>query len=335
MTNLRLDAGKIHMKRFLIINTSYFGDVLLTGALCQNIKIEYPDSHVTFMVNKPFYEAAKYLAGVDEVLCYDKGGKHKGIFGIWKFLKEYGKLYKDKFDVSLIMYGNERGILISKALGAKMIISANRGLFHYLFATQLPAEVGAGSVQQENAKLLESLIKKEVLDLPVRYSPPPEAWSYIQKLLEQYNITLRDELVGLCTTSKKIEKDLPVATAIEVIKELNQQGKKVVFLGAGSRAEEYVQELYRQGCHSFLDFTNKTSIAQLGAVIQKCTAVISVDTGTLHLTCALGVPLIALFYIHDRHHLEKWAPAEYYRHILLTGNITALDIKNSLQQVLS
>lgn len=323
------------MKRFLVINTSYFGDVLLTGALCQNIKKEYPDSQVIFMVNKPFYEAAKYLAGVDEVLSYDKAGKHKGISGIWKFLKEYGNSYKNKIDVALIMYGNERGIFISKALRAKTIISTNRGLFHYLFSTQLPTEVGSGSVQQENASLLKNVIKKDVIELPIRYSPPVEAVDYIQNLLSQSNITSQDELIGLCVTSKKLEKDMPVSTALEVIQALSKKGKKVIFLGAGNRSAEYVQDLHRQGCHSFFDFTNKTSIAQLAAIIQKCAAVISVDTGTLHLTCALGVPLVALFYISERHHLKKWAPAKYYHHDLLTGDITAKDIEKSLQRLLN
>lgn len=323
------------MKRFLVINTSYFGDVILTGALCQNIKIEYPDSQVIFMVNKPFYEAAKYLAGVDEVVCYDKAGKHKGILGIWKFIKQYANSYKNKIDVALIMYGNERGIFISKAFGAKTIISNNRGILHYLFSTQLPAEVGSGSVQQENARLLRNLVSKDIIDLPVRYSPPLEAATYIQNLLSQSHITLQDQLIGLCVTSKKIEKDMPVATAVELIEELNKKGKKVIYLGTGERATEYVQDLQRQGCHSFFDFTNKTSIAQLAAIIQKCSAVISVDTGTLHLTCATGIPLVALFYISDPHHLEKWAPAKYYHHNLLTGDITAKDIEKSLQRLLN
>ena len=92
-------------------------------------------------------------------------------------------------------------------------------------------------------------------------------------------------------------------------------------------------ELHAQGCSTFIDLTNRTSIAQLAGVIQHCTAVISVDTGTLHLTCALGIPLIGLFYINDAQHLAKWAPAAYYPHLLLTENITAEDIQDGLQQL--
>ena len=59
-------------KIFLVINLSFFGDVLLTNTLCQNIKQEYPDSKIVFLVNKPFYDAAKYQYCVDDVICFDK-----------------------------------------------------------------------------------------------------------------------------------------------------------------------------------------------------------------------------------------------------------------------
>lgn len=321
------------MKKFLVINTSYFGDVLLTDTLCQNIKMEYPDSWITFMVNKPFYEAARYMGGVDEVLCYDKRGKHKGFLGIFKFLWEYRQIYKNNIDVALVLYGNERGIFIAKAFGAKTIISNNHGILHYLFSTRSVEGNNLSSVQLENANLLKGLNQKDAIDLPIKYSPPVEAVNYAQHLLNQLNTTPDDMLIGLCATSKKIEKDIPVATTIKLITDLSNSGKKVVLLGAGSRAAEYAAELHAQGCSTFIDLTDKTSIAQLAGVIQQCAAVISVDTGTLHLTCALGIPLVALFYINNSEHLRKWAPRNYYPHILLTGSITAEDIRASLQRL--
>lgn len=322
------------MKTFLVINTSYFGDVLLTGALCRNIKLTYPNSRIIFMLNKPFYEAAKYMEGVDEVLCYEKNGKHKGIFGILKFLQEYRERYNNSIDVALVMYGNERGLLISKAFGAKIIISNKRGILHYLFSTRLGEENNPSSVQQNNANLLKALTQKDVIDLPIKYYPPSEAVVYAKQLLEQLHIAPEAEIIGLCATSKKIEKDIPVATAAKLIDGLTKAGKKVVLLGAGSRSKDYVTELKAQDCNNFFDLTDKTSIAQLAGVIQQCAAVISVDTGTLHLTCALGVPLVALFYINDAKHLEKWAPAKYYPHVLLTGDIMAEDIVMGLKTLL-
>jgi ADP-heptose:LPS heptosyltransferase len=319
---------------FLVINTSYFGDVLLTDTLCQNIKKEYPDSRVVFMVNKPFKEVAQYMEGVDEVLCYDKQGMYKGLFGILRFLKHYGGNYKNSIDVAFVLYGNERGLFIAKALGAKQIISENNGILHRLFSTIAVETSIKRSVQQANAHLIKALTGKRPSDMPIKYTPPLDAVSYAQKLFTRLSINSADRLIGLCATSKKMEKDMPVATAVAVIDALNRMGFRVVLLGAGNRAAEYAAELHSRGS-DFLDLTDKTSIAQLAGVIQRCAVVISVDTGTLHLTCAVGVPLVALFYINDNAHLAKWAPADYYPHVLLTGDITVEQIRTSLLTLLA
>ncbi|WP_371372142.1 glycosyltransferase family 9 protein [Sporomusa aerivorans] len=321
------------MKNFLVINTSYFGDVLLTDTLCQNIKTEYPDSRIVFLVNKPFYEAARYLAGVDEVICLDKQGKHRGLWGIVQFLKQYHDSYPLGFDAAFVLYGNERGLFIAKVLGARQIISENDSILHYLFSTIAVGKNVTGSVQQANACLLTALTGKMPLDIPMQYRPPTEAVTFVQELFRQFAVNPEDKLIGLCTTSKKIAKDMPVATAVQVIADLNRTGQKAVLLGAGVRAAEYAATLRAKGC-TFLDLTDKTSIAQLAAVIQKCKAVISVDTGTLHLTCALGVPLLALFYLNDGQHLAKWAPAGYYPHVLLAGEINTDNIQQGLQNLL-
>lgn len=65
-----------------------------------------------------------------------------------------------------------------------------------------------------------------------------------------------------------------------------------------------------------------------------CRALISVDTGTMHLGLAIAVPTICLFYIHTKDHLAAWAPEkELYRSIVLTENINVEDIMGALKQL--
>ena len=112
------------MKTFLVYNTSYFGDTILTDALCRNLKRLYPESRLVFVSNKPFTDISQYMDGVDEVWTYDKWGIHKGLAGWYKFYKEHKNQYV--FDAAFVIYGNERGILLSKFLGAKKIYADNR-----------------------------------------------------------------------------------------------------------------------------------------------------------------------------------------------------------------
>lgn len=62
----------------------------------------------------------------------------------------------------------------------------------------------------------------------------------------------------------------------------------------------------------FINLVDKTTIAQLGALLANCKALISVDTGTMHLGLAVDVPTVCLFYIHTKAHLDAWALKNHY-----------------------
>ena len=119
-----------NQKIFLIINLSCFGDVLLTNTLCQNIKLNYPESKVVLLVDKPFYEAAKYQYCVDDAIYFDKRGKDKGFSGMINFSKSCK--YKNKIYAAFIMYDNDRGIILSYLLRAQKRISGPNKIFKWM-----------------------------------------------------------------------------------------------------------------------------------------------------------------------------------------------------------
>jgi ADP-heptose:LPS heptosyltransferase len=323
------------MKTFLVINTSYFGDTLLTDPLCRNIKLEYPDSRVIFMANKPFAEVAKYMDGVDEVLSYDKKGEHKGLNGFLRFYHTYKEQYKNKIDAAFVVYGNERGIILARLLGAKKIYSDNTGFIRF-FLTNGPINYqGRTHTQDKHITLLELYTRKAASSLPMRYLPPTAAVNKADGLLERYGVLDADHLVALCTTSKRKEKDMPAPDCAELIKGLTQQGKKVIFVGAGQAALDYVQSLHKFNCRDFINLTNQTTIAELAVVLKRCEVAVSVDTGTMHLICAVGTPLLALFYVYNERHLASWAPKKNYSHRLMAGsNLSVEDMLDAVRSLI-
>ncbi|WP_110954084.1 glycosyltransferase family 9 protein [Anaerosinus massiliensis] len=325
------------MKTFLVINTSFFGDTLLTDPLCRNIKLEYPNAKVIFMVNKPFLEVAKYMDGVDEVLVYDKKGEHKGLAGFLHFYQMYKAKYNNKIDVAFVIYGNERGIMLAKLFGTKKIYSDNTSIMRFLLNHSVIDYHGSVHTQDKHTVLFELYAGKKAQSLPMLYEPPNEAYTKVDFLLHKHHLKVEDKCIALCTTSKRKEKDMPVEECAKLINALNKLGKKVLYVGAGKAAVEYVQTLHRLDCTDFIDLTNQTTISELAAVIKRCQVAVSVDTGTMHLICALHIPLLALFYVQDRNHLNAWAPKNFYPHKLLVGERLSpesmmAEIKNLLKE---
>lgn len=304
--NIPFDNSKI----FVVCNTACFGDVLLCNSLCQNIKQIFPDSKTVFITNKKFKDAALYQKDVDEVVIYDKKGVNKGLFGFIKFIKEFK--YKKSY-ASIITYNNQRNWAISYLTGSRNIMMAER-------------KKSDLSTQEKHNLLLQSLTNKKVKNYPIKFQLSEEVRKSTTEILSDI-----EDYVVLCTTSKNVVKDMPIETATQLIKQLNEIGQKVVFVGVGEKALEHAKMLKESGC-DFLDLTNKTTIPQLGAILEKARCLISVDTGTMHLGCAVGVPTVAVFY--EQGTLNNWAPKqELYKSVVISENQTAESILDAFKKI--
>lgn len=295
-------------KVFLVFNTAYFGDVLLCNTLCQNIKLLYPDSKVVMVVNKPFLEAAKYQKDVDDVVIFDKNAEHKGIKGILKLVASFP--YKKPY-CSFITYTSWKNALIAQLLGSKKVC--------------ILTDNSVKPVQKRTMELLAKITDKPLYNLPIRYVVKDEPPS---------NLDLNPDrkYIGLCTLSKRKEKDMPLDTAIELIRKLNKTEYKVIYLGAGDSAVNYAKELENAGC-DFINLVNKTSIYEMACVLNKCQALVSIDTGTMHLGCALDIPLVSVFYENELTYY--WAPDDrIYNVKLVKENQSADNIYTKLMELI-
>lgn len=290
-------------KLFLVFNTACFGDVLLCNPLCQNIKKAFPYSKIIFIVDKKFKDVALYQDCVDEVVVFDKKDKHKGLLGLLRFLKEFKN---KKIFASIITYTNERNYCIAKLLKSRFVFMGTRDKSNI-------------STQLKHINLISSLTNRNLENLPMKYNLPCNIENKVSE----------DKYVVLCPTSKRKGKDMPIELAKALITKINEKTSlKVVYVGMGDAAKIYAIELEKAGL-SFINLVNKTTILELGAVLKKAVANISVDTGTLHFGCSLAVPTIALFFEDD--HVDIWSPSsEIYNAKTISKNHSAENIFNAL-----
>jgi len=225
--------------------------------------------------------------------------------------------------MSFVMYDNDRGVLLSYFLNAKRRVSGGLNFFKFLLTDRyLHDSTKLQHMQDINADFVRVLTGNDAKILPIKYNANLSENAFVCSLAKKYKDR---EIVGLCTVSKNIEKDMPVETAIEIINNYNREGKVVLFLGAGKNCEEYVEELRQRGCSDFENLVNATSISSLASVLKLCKALISVDTGTMHLACAVGTPVAVVFYKTDM--IEKWAPREFlYKSVIIKDNYSAENI---------
>ena len=309
-------------KIFLVINLSCFGDVLLTNLLCQNIKLNFPKSKVIFCTDKPFKDAASQQKDVDEVMVFDKRGKDKGLFNLLKFA--FTNLYRNKIEASFVIYGNSRGLILSKLLGAKKIITGALKKTFFINTPQ-PKTYKLTNQQEANECLIEALTEKESQNLPIKYNADID-----KEFMKEF---YRENVVAVCFEANNPEKDLSIEIASEVIQKLKEDGKTVYYLGAGISASDYANQLRLNEC-DFIDLSNKTNIPDLAKVLKMTKGLISIDTGTMHMACAVGVPVLGIFLKVET--VKKWAPKkELYKSDVIFENITAENIVNKFNDLVN
>lgn len=317
------------MKTFLVYNTSYFGDTILTDPLCRNLKRLYPESRLIFIANKPFADLARYMDGVDEVWPYDKWGVHRGIFGWYQFYKEHRRQYA--FDATFIIYGNERGILLSHLLGAKKIYADNRHSFIRRFFSLEKIDYGKwGHVQDKHAYLAELYAGKPMESMKMVFHVPRSAFEKMDELLK--NIT--KPLVPINPVTKEKEKDLKPSAVISLTEKIKAAGMTPAIIGAGTDIAAYYDALPAKTKDALLNLINKTTIPELGALLKRSAVLITADTGTAHFSLALDVPVVDVFYLNNEKNLASWGPKAFYRHRLIArdGDFSAENIwKNALE----
>lgn len=304
-------------KVFVIINSYRIGDILLTNPMIQNVKRIYDDAKVVMLTSPALVDVAKYQKGVDDVIVWDRHGEHKGFWKTLKFAWEFP--YKKVF-AAIPIYTMDRPVMLAKLLRPQFLLCIRRTMISKLCQKlKYKMDFYTDNMQKSHISLLTGITKEELKDVPMVYEVPDCAKDLIPQ----------EKFIVLCPTSSRKEKDMPYSNVVEVIKEMRDY--KMVLVGHGKDANIISENLQKENLDNLVDLTGKTSIKELADIMSKSSGVISVDTGTLHLACALNKPTVALFYTEGA---KNFIPNPELYNCVLAEDKSAENIRKCFEQVL-
>ena len=307
--------AKNKQKTFVVINLAYIGDVMVCSALSEEIKRNYPESKLIFVTNKISAQVAEGIPSVDEVRVFDKKKEHRGLLGLLKFASVFKGV-----DVCFPIHSYDRGNLLAFLTGAKRRISnkQEKNLTRFLLTDCL--DTNSVHVLDRTLELVVPITGKKP-ESSMNYKVKDECAKRAFDMIKEQGYDKYD-LVALCTNTKNPVKDWNAKDAAEFIRLVNESGKRVVWVGT-SNSSEMAEEVKNNIGDVFLNLINKTDIALLGGVLKNCRALVSVDTGTMHIGVAMKMPVVSLFFVPFL--VDEWAPRDesYTRVILNEDGISA------------
>lgn len=264
------------VKKILAVRNDRFGEFLLNIPALQALKKSYAGAKLTLIVDPYVQELARCIDFVDEVIIWENI-RHK-FSQIYKFGKE---LKARNFDLCLIFnpskelniisflagipirvgYNRKWGILLTKKTEDKKYLGQRHEIEYNL---ELLSLIGIQAEDKAlSLKIDDGIIKGEDIALHPFTSDPVKQWP-----IENF---------------RKLAQSL--------VKELD---KKVILVGGKEELNKGVAYFDNLGA-DIINMAGRTTLIQLAALLKKCRLLISGDSGPVHLACAVGTQVIAIF----------------------------------------
>lgn len=274
------------MKKILIIQTSFIGDVILATSLLETLYQSYKNEvELELLVrkgNEGLFEAHPYLSAIH--IWDKKSKKYKHLLSLIKSLRRsnYYRVY------NLQRFG-ATGWLTAR-LKADLKVGFAKNPFSFLFNRKMPHEIGNGQHEIErNFKLIAEDLPENAQLLKPKLYPTEKDVQKVNELLDEIN-----SFMVLAPASVWFTKQAPREKWVELTK---MYGPKmpVLFIGGPNDSDLIEEIIYSSGIDNAINLAGKLTLLQSAYLIHKANRTFVNDSAPLHLASAMNAPVTAFF----------------------------------------
>ena len=273
---------------------NWVGDTIMSYPAVQQLKAFFPESRLAILIPSYLVDLWKTFPYVDEIIPFQKKG---GVGSIWEDLNLSQSLKERNFDLAVILPRSFRSALHIYLARIPIRIGYQgewRSLFltHGVRRTQQVLRVHRVHYYQ---KLIEPFGKLEDPPSP-RIFLREEDRKWADQSLKDLGIQEGRPLIGMNPgATYGLAKCWYPDRFGKLGNRLSEKWQARVLLFGKEEERPIVDEiLYHLGAPG-IDLTGKTGLLQLAALLERCSVLVTNDTGTMHVGAAVGTPVIALF----------------------------------------
>ncbi|MYA78508.1 MAG: lipopolysaccharide heptosyltransferase II [Gemmatimonadetes bacterium] len=281
-------------RHILVIKLRATGDVVLATPVIENLKRRFPRARLSFLAEEASADVLRWNPLLDEliVLPLRRWGS-QGIRGSWREqARFYRNLRQRRFDLVFDLFGNPRSALLTWLTGAPDRVGFAFRMRRHAYTTVVTPSGRPGHEVQFHLEALEALDIPVAVDRP-RVAIPGTANKKADAWLREHARDAR-AVIGLNPGGGWATKRWPpeffgrLADAL-----IDEYGVHVLILrGPG---EDGLVARVTAAMRNRPLVLPETTLAELGAYLERCGLLVSNDSAPMHMAAALNVPTVGIF----------------------------------------
>jgi lipopolysaccharide heptosyltransferase I len=289
-------------KSILIIKLSAIGDVVHALPFLDVLRGNFPDARIDWLVEDPAFQIIAGHSGLDRVVVSRRNSwksrlvQFKSCMTVIREVKSFLKeLRSYEYDLVIDLQGLlKSGVLVGLSKGKRKIgmAGAREGGWAFLNERPVPVDYDEHAIDRylRVAGYLECDISSWKGDLPV--SASDKKW--VGDLLNANGIRKRP-LVAINPMARwKTKLWEPERFAVLANRITDELSCEVIYTGSNSD-KNVIEDISRKMKRRPINLAGRTSLKQLAYLFTRCAALVTTDTGPMHIAAAMGCRVVALF----------------------------------------
>jgi heptosyltransferase II len=285
-------------KHIAVIQTAFIGDVALVLYMMQTLRSLHPTAILTLVTTPLGATLAQYCPAINHVIAFDKRKQQSGFAGMRAIVHQ---LRTSGVDCILAPHRSLRTTLITRLASPSWSVGFSKSAFSWLYKQRV--EYPALHEAERNLYLLSGMVDIPGHALQPVLSLPEQAHRHAQSLLAPLLARQIPEkkfsIIALAPGSVWATKRYTQSHVETVARILLDRDYGVVLVGGNDDIAlcEAIHNACRNHPHSanMLNCTGTTSLIELIALLQCCTAILTNDSAPTHLANLAGCRVVSVF----------------------------------------
>lgn len=267
--------------RILVIKLSSLGDLFHALPTVRNLKQEL-NATIDWVTQEPYVDLVKCFPDVNRVIAFPR---RDFLMHSVAFIRD---LRREKYELVLDLQGLLKSAMVARvARGGKRIgpSFAREGSRILYTAVAGPKNKNRHAVD-------------EVLDV-VRYLGFKVSTPEFPVVFPKTQRPEPSPRIAFIPCSRWLTKNWPAERFVEVGRALQERAGATIFLAGSPKDQPTCGVIEKQLGGCVINVCGKTSLIELGGLLQEVDLVITVDSGPMHMAAAVGRPVLAVFSATD------------------------------------